>query len=110
HSASYTGTFELVNDGGTLIHKLTLTVHSLDPNTQLDVTVNGESFGQFTTDGSGNGQHVFSTNPGAGEDPFPGGFTTILPGMKLQVGQIRNVKFAKVKVTEPKAPPMPMAV
>jgi Ca2+-binding RTX toxin-like protein len=110
HSASYTGTFELVNDGGTLVHKLTLNVHSLDPNAPLGVTVNNQPFGQFTTDGSGNGQQVFSTNPGAGEDPFPGGFTTILPKMKLQLGPARNAKFVNAKVTEPKAPGMPMAV
>jgi Ca2+-binding RTX toxin-like protein len=110
HSAQCTATFDLVNVGGVLTRKLTLNVLSIDQNATLDVIVDNQTLGQLTTDGSGNGQHVFSTNPSGGEDPFPGGFTTILPGMKLQLGMVHNAKFATWHLNEPKAPGMPMAV
>ncbi len=81
-STTATATAQLVNANinGTATTVLAVQVLGAPATDTLTVTLGGVAVGQITTDASGNGTLVLSSNPQGQQQPLPANFPTSVPG------------------------------
>jgi hypothetical protein len=85
--ATATVTFKTYTKDSTTTTRLAATVKGATANSTLDVTIDGVVVGQVTTDASGAGSLVLSSNPTGDEQPLPANFpATIADGSTVSVG------------------------
>jgi Ca2+-binding RTX toxin-like protein len=87
--------YDLKNDDGSLKTEFEVEVHHLAANTTFDIIIDGVTVGQITTDGSGDGELEFSSDPSGGEAPFPAAFPTIEAGSLISIGNVLQGTFVK---------------
>jgi len=97
----------MVNDNGTVKTEFKAEVKDLGVVAPLDVVINGVMVGQIVTDGSGDGELVFSTSPSANESPFPQGFPVIRKGSTVSIGGAFQAKFIRPFFLERQLPELP---
>jgi Ca2+-binding RTX toxin-like protein len=83
--------YDTQNDDGELETKFKLQVDHLAANWTFDVVIDKVTVGQISTDGSGEGELKFSSDPSGGsESAFPVGFPTIQAGSTIAVGDLQG--------------------
>ena len=87
--------FDVKIDGVGTKNEFSVEVENLAANTTFDVIIGRITVGQITTDGSGDGELKFSTDPGGGELPFPADFPLIKAKTKISIGTVLLGKFEK---------------
>jgi hypothetical protein len=89
-SSSATGsvTYKASTYSGTTSTKLTISVTGATSGSSLDVVIGGVTIGTLTTDSSGAGSLVFSSNPTGTELALPTNLPTISSGTTITVGSL----------------------
>jgi len=90
-SSSATGTvdYSTRTHDSTTTTKLTISVTGATASSTLDIVIDGTTIGQLTTDDTGAGKVVYSSNPGTGEQALPTNLpTTIAAGSTVSVGSL----------------------
>lgn len=88
-SATGTATYSTGTCNGTTVTRLSVGVNGAAADTTLDVSVDGTVVGQLTTNSSGNGSLVLSSNPQGSEQQLPTDFpTTVAAGSTVSVGTL----------------------
>ena len=78
--------YELENEDGLLETELKIDAKHLAANTVFDVILDGMTVGQLTTDGDGEAELKFSSDPDSDELAFPLGFPSIHDGSTISIG------------------------
>jgi len=86
NSESGSAKYETSNEGGEVKTKFEVDIDNFAPNSAINVTVDGVLVGQINTDGSGDGELKFSTDPSGNELAFPAGFPALHTGSTIVVG------------------------
>ena len=82
--------YDTKNDGGQLKTEFGLAVDHLAANSTFDVVIDSVTVGQISTDGSGEGELAFSSDPTGGEVAFPLNFPTIQAGSTIVVSDMQG--------------------
>jgi hypothetical protein len=90
NSATGTVTYQMGSGcGGTVSTSLTVNVSGAAASSTLDVTIGGVTIGTLTTDSSGAGTLVLSSNPTGSQQTLPSNFpTSIAAGTAVAVGSL----------------------
>ena len=83
--------YDTENDNGALKTKFELEAEHLAANSTFNVVIDNLTVGQISTDGSGEGELKFSSNPGGGEVAFPVNFPTIHAGSTIVVSDLQGM-------------------
>lgn len=79
--------FEVELDDGVLKQEFKIRINNAAPNTTFSILIDGVKVGDVLTDASGRGEVKYSTQPGAGEVPFPADF----PFATIKVGTVISI-------------------
>lgn len=86
--------FESENENNSVKTNFELEVHNLAANSSFDIVIDGVTVGQITTDGSGEGEIHYSSNPSGGDEvAYPGNFPTLHSGSTILIGNVLQGTF-----------------
>jgi len=93
-TASGKASFESEREHGKTQQSFSVSVQGAAPSTTLDVLINAVKVGQISTNPSGNGRLVFSSNSHGSASAFPANFPTIGANDSISVGMSLSGAFA----------------
>ncbi len=86
---------ESENDNGAVKTNFELEVHNLAANSAFDIVIDGATVGQINTDGSGEGEIHYSSNPSGGDEvAYPANFPTLHSGSTILIGNVLDGSFS----------------
>jgi hypothetical protein len=86
--------YDVQNNGGQVRTNFDVRVQNGPANSTLDIIIDGITIGQVSTNGTGNGEVKFSTDPNGPELPLPVNFPTLANGSIILVGNVLDGVFA----------------
>lgn len=84
---------ESENENNTVKTNFELEVHNLAASSAFDIVIDGVTVGQINTDGSGEGEIHYSSDPSGGEIAYPGNFPTLHSGSTILIGNALQGTF-----------------